>query len=73
MGNPLSRRPRRSLFQHAIDLLKRETFSLRDEEVRERERDAAEASPHEENLGSKVGVVLSSADEVRGDNTDNLG
>jgi hypothetical protein len=70
--HPLSRGTWRSLFQHAINLLKRETLSLRDKEVRECERDAAEASPHEEHLGSEVGVMFGRSDEIRGDNTDNL-
>jgi hypothetical protein len=53
-------------------LLKGEILGLRDEEVCECERYAAETSLHEENVGSEVGIMLFSSDEVRGDNANDL-
>jgi len=53
--------------KHTINLLKRKTLGLWDEEVCECDGDDAERSPHEEDLAGKVGVL--SIDEVWGDDS----
>lgn len=59
---PLATRPRRSLLQHLVDLLKYKTLGLWDEEVRVNAGACAEAAPDEEHLGTEVSVLL--ADEI---------
>ena len=59
-----------SLLQHAVDLFERETFGFGNENVGVDEAEDAEGAPEEENFRSKVGLVA--ADEVGGDDGDNL-
>jgi hypothetical protein len=54
MWHPLGTRPRRSLFQHSIDLFQRKTLGLRDKEVRINQTQDTERAPKEENLRSKI-------------------
>lgn len=56
------------LLQHLIDLLERETLALWNHEVGEEKGSAAKSSPHEEDLGSKIGLSLLGSDQVWGDN-----
>ena len=65
--DPLGRVSWRSLLKHAINLLKRETLGLRDEEVGVHEAAKAQASPEEEDLGAEVTVFL--AHHVGGDDS----
>ena len=58
----------RSLLKHTIDLLKRKSLGLRDEEVGVNEADSAERAPDEEHLRTKVALVL--ADHVGGNDRD---
>lgn len=69
--NPLGRSPRRGLLHHAVDLFEGEALSLGDEEVRVDEAGDAEGAPEEEDACAEIGFV--SADEVGGDNSDDLG
>lgn len=66
--HPLAGRSRSALLQHLVNLLKRKTLRLRDEEVREQERDTAQRSPEEEHLGAQVGVAFFGTDQVGGNN-----
>jgi hypothetical protein len=59
------------LLQHLVDLFEGESLGLWDEEVGEGEGDDTETAPHEEDLGSQVGVAFAGADEVRCDNSNN--
>jgi hypothetical protein len=61
---PLGGGTRSSLLHHLVDLLKRETLGLRNEEVRVDEAASAETTPDEEDGGLHVTVVR--ADHVRG-------
>src|SRR6266536_602383 len=56
--NPFTRMTWANFFQHAVDLLERETFGFWDKEVGEHDGDNAEGTPHEEDLGGEVGVLL---------------
>jgi len=69
---PLVGGARGGLLEHLVDLLEGETLGLWDEEVGKGEGDAAEGAPHEEDLGAEVGLARLGADEVRGDDTDDL-
>lgn len=60
------------LFQHFVDLFEREALGLGHEEVCEGEGEAAEGAPEEEDFGAEVGVALLGADEVWGDDCDDL-
>ena len=55
------------LLQHLVDLLKGETLGLWNHEVGKDEGSAAEGSPHEEDLGSKIGLPLLGSDKVWSD------
>lgn len=66
--DPLSGVTRRSLFQHAINLLQAKTLGLRDEEVREENAGSASRAPDEEDLGLEVSVLC--VHEVRRDEAD---
>lgn len=72
VGNPFVRGARGGLLEHLVDLLEGEALGLGDEEVGEGEREAAEGTPHEEDLGAEVGLALLGSDEVWSDDTDNL-
>lgn len=67
---PLAAGTRSGLLKHLVDLLKGKTLGLRNEEVGEKEGDAAETAPHEEDVGAKACGVRAVGNEVRGDNTD---
>jgi hypothetical protein len=58
MRNPFAGMTGVNFLQHAIDLLERETLGFWDEEVGEEDGDDAEGSPHEEDLGGEVGILL---------------
>ena len=49
---PLAARPRRSLFEHIVDLLQRETLGLRHDDVGIDAGAGAEPAPNEEHLGT---------------------
>ena len=66
--DPLARVSWRCLLEHAINLLKRQSLGLGDEEVRVDEAGKAEGSPDEEDLGLEVRVLLT--DHVGGDDGD---
>jgi hypothetical protein len=70
--NPLGRGTRCGFFHHLVDLLEREAFSFRDKEVSEGERDAAESSPHEEDVRSQVGITGTILHQVGSDHSDDL-
>lgn len=72
MGNPFVGGAGGGLLEHLVDLLEGETLGLRNEEVGEGEGEAAEGAPHEEDLGTKVGLSALRTDQVRGDDTDDL-
>jgi len=55
------------LLHHSVDLLEGEALGLRNEEVGEEEGEDAEGSPHEEDLGTEVGIALVGSNEVWGD------
>lgn len=61
---PLARGEGGSLFKHLVDLLERKALGLRNEEERKQEGDAAQPTPHEEDVGAER------VDEVRGDESD---
>ncbi|KFY88418.1 hypothetical protein V500_06350, partial [Pseudogymnoascus sp. VKM F-4518 (FW-2643)] len=73
VGHPFVGGARGGLLEHLIDLLEGEALSLRDEEVGEGEGDAAEGAPHKEHLGAEVGLSWLLANEVGGDDCDDLG
>jgi len=66
--SPLGRGPWGSFLEHAVDLLKRQSLSLRDKEEGKDECAGTEGSPDEEDLTLEVGLVL--ADHVWGDDSD---
>lgn len=68
--HPLGRRAWRGLLKHAVDLLQRQAFGLGHEDVRVDEAAHAERAPEEEDAGAKVCFV--GADEVGGDDGDDL-
>ncbi len=70
--HPRRRLAGRDLLKHLIDLFEREAFGLGHEEVGEGEGEAAEGAPEEEDFGTEVGVALFGADEVGGDDCDDL-
>jgi hypothetical protein len=70
VGLPLARSAGSALLEHLVDLLESETLGLGDEEVGEEEGDAAETSPHEEDVGAELGRVGALSNEVGGDDTD---
>ena len=72
MRHPLGRCTRRSLLQHAINLLEGKTLGLGDEEVGEGEGNEAQRTPHEVDLGAEIRVAFGGTDEVWGDDTDDL-
>ncbi len=72
MRHPFRRSPWVCLLQHLVDLLEGKTLSLGNEEVCEGEGDAAEGSPEKEDLGAEVGISGVGADEVGGDDPDDL-
>lgn len=71
--HPFSRCSWRSLLQHAVHLLQGEALGLGDENVGVDEAEEAKRAPEEEHFGAEIGVAAASADEVRRDNSDNLG
>ncbi|KFZ08750.1 hypothetical protein V501_05831 [Pseudogymnoascus sp. VKM F-4519 (FW-2642)] len=73
VGHPFVGGARGGLLEHLVDLLEGEALGLGDEEVGEGEGDAAEGAPHEEHLGAEVGLSRLLADEVGGDDCDDLG
>lgn len=70
--NPLRGRARRRLLHHAVHLLEGQALGLGNEEVGKGKRDAAEAAPHEEDVGLQVCVAFVGANEVWGDDADDL-
>lgn len=50
----------------------RQRLRTYDEEVGKSEGDAAEGAPEEEDLGAEVGVAFAGADEIGGDDRDDL-
>jgi len=66
--NPLRGGTGRGLLHHAVDLLKRKTLGLRDEEVGVDERAGAETTPDEEDRGAEV--TLGGSNHVRCDHSD---
>lgn len=48
--------PRRDFFHHLIDLLERQAFRLRDEEVRPENAQTAQPAPDEEHFTAQVAV-----------------
>lgn len=60
------------LLQHLVGLLEGEPLHLWDEEVGECDGEAAEGAPEEEDFGAEVGVACVGADEVGGDDGDDL-
>ena len=62
--DPLARLSRRSLLQHPVYLFEGQPFHLRDQEVREGDGKAAQATPDEEDLGTEVRVAVRGADQV---------
>jgi len=65
VGSPLGGCAGSALLEHAVDLLERKTLGLWDEEVGIDEAENAEGTPDEEDLGTKVGLIL--GHHVRGD------
>ncbi len=72
MWHPLSRRPGRRLFQHAVHLFQGKTLGLGDEHVGVDEAEEAEGAPEEEDLGAEIRVARAVADQVWRDNSDDL-
>ena len=70
VGNPCTGMARVDFFKHAVHLFEGQTLSLRDQEVSEQDADDTERTPHEEDLGGEVGVLL--IYQVWGDDSDNL-
>jgi hypothetical protein len=70
--DPFSRCSWRSLFQHAINLLKGKTLGLGDEHIGVNEAKEAKGAPKEEHLRTEIRVAGAIADEVRRDNGDDL-
>jgi hypothetical protein len=70
--DPFSRCSWRSLFQHAINLLKGKTLGLGDEHIGVDEAKEAKGAPKEEHLGTEIRVTGAITDEVRCDNSDDL-
>jgi len=71
--NPVPGSTRRCLFQHLVDLFKREAFGLRDKEIGKGKGDAAEGTPQEEDFRTEVRVTRTIIYQVRSNDTDNLG
>jgi hypothetical protein len=71
--HPLSRCSWRSLLQHAVHLFERETLGLGDENVGVDEAEEAKRTPEEEHFGTEIGIAAAIADEVRRNNSDDLG
>lgn len=67
---PHARGARRGLLEHLIDLLEGKTLGLGNKEEGEEEGDAAQAAPHEEDVGAETGRVVTIGHEVWGDDTD---
>ncbi len=63
---------RDALLQHLVDLFERESLGLGNEEVGKCQGDTAESTPHEEDFGTEVGIMLVSSDEVGSDDSDDL-
>ena len=57
MRHPLGTRTGSRLLHHLVDLLKRETLGLRDQEVGVDKGGCAESAPHEEDGGLEVAFV----------------
>ncbi len=72
MGYPSGGCARCALLQHLVDLFERETLGLWNKEVGKGQGDAAECAPHEEDFGTKVGIVLLDSDEVGSDDSKDL-
>jgi hypothetical protein len=68
--NPFAGIARVDFFKHAVHLFEGQALGLGDQEVGERYADDAERTPHEEDLGGKVGVLL--IYQVWGNDGDNL-
>ena len=69
---PSSRSPGGGLLEHSVDLLKRKSLGLGDEEEGVDEGASAETSPDEEDVGAEVALALTGADHVRGDDGNDL-
>lgn len=67
-GRPLGRSPWVGLLEHAIDLLKGQSFRLRDKEECKDERAGTEGAPDEEDLALEVSLVLTN--HIWGDDCD---
>lgn len=67
--HPLARGAGCSFFKHLVDLLKSKTLGFRDEEVGEEESDAAEATPHKEDVRAETGRIGTVSNQVGSDNT----
>lgn len=70
MGNPFAGVAGGGFLQHAVDLLERQAFRLRDQEVSVEKAADAEGPPDEEHFGAEVAFVL--VDHVGGNDSDNL-
>lgn len=68
---PLARGARSRLLKHLVDLLKGKALGLGYEEEGEQERDAAKTTPHEEDVGTKAGGIVTLSDKVGGNDTNN--
>jgi len=65
---PLRGCARCRLFEHAVNLFKRQTLRFRHKEVRIDEGTCAETAPHEEDVGLQIALVL--IDHIRRDDGD---
>lgn len=61
-----------SLLHHLINLLQAQALCLRDKEVGKGKGQAAERTPKEEDFGAKIRVARAGADEIGGDDGDDL-
>jgi hypothetical protein len=68
--SPTSRLARSNLLEHLVNLLKRQTLGLGNEEVSVDASAGAESTPDKEDLGTEVALTLGLADHVRSDGGD---